>query len=151
MLATTIWPTRFACGPLAHLFEAKAFNLVSSGYMDKAMFEFLAALHPDAAANPGRQPTKRFLATNPSGETIGEESRDEEGVLYVDIDVSACVRPKQFHDISGGYNRFDIFHLTVDRTAHRPVSFVVNERGLPGTSNAGSSKENREIDDEGSV
>jgi len=111
----------------AHSFEAKAFNLVSSGYMDQAMFDFLAALDPDAARILKGSPRGVSLATNPSGETIGDELRDEEGILYVDLDVSACVRPKQFHDISGGYNRFDIFQLTVNRSANRPVTFVGDE------------------------
>ncbi|MEQ8786923.1 MAG: carbon-nitrogen hydrolase family protein [Pirellulaceae bacterium] len=111
----------------AHSFEAKAFNLVAAGFMDQAMFTFLAELHADAARILEGSPRGVSLATNPSGETIGDQLRDEEGILYVDCDVAACVRPKQFHDISGGYNRFDIFHLTVDRSANRPVTFVDGE------------------------
>jgi nitrilase len=42
----------------------------------------------------------------PTGELIGEVLQDEEGILYADIDVSQCVEPKQFHDLSGAYNRF---------------------------------------------
>jgi aliphatic nitrilase len=34
-----------------------------------------------------------------------------------------CVEPKQFHDVVGYYNRFDIFKLTVNRAANRPISF----------------------------
>ena len=45
------------------------------------------------------------------------------GLLYADVDLAACVEPKQLHDLVGGYNRFDIFHLTVDRTAQRPIHF----------------------------
>ena len=41
-----------------------------------------------------------------------------------DIDLAACVEPKQFHDVVGYYNRFDVFKLTVDRSANRPVSFT---------------------------
>jgi hypothetical protein len=33
------------------------------------------------------------------------------------------VEPKQFHDVVGYYNRFDIFKLTVDRSANRPITF----------------------------
>ncbi|MBL6622373.1 MAG: carbon-nitrogen hydrolase family protein, partial [Alphaproteobacteria bacterium] len=32
-----------------------------------------------------------------------------------------CIQPKQMHDITGHYNRFDIFQLRVDRTARMPV------------------------------
>jgi nitrilase len=107
----------------AHSFEAKAFNIVSSGFMDSEMFEFLSNLHPDAGRILESSPRSVSMFTGPSGETIGESLRDEEGILYRDLDVAQCVEPKQFHDVSGGYNRFDIFKLSVDRSANRPVTF----------------------------
>jgi nitrilase len=58
----------------------------------------------------------------PTGELIGEVLQDEEGILYTDIDVSQCVEPKQFHDLSGAYNRFDIFDLRVNQTSLQPYS-----------------------------
>jgi nitrilase len=58
----------------------------------------------------------------PTGELIGEVLQDEEGILYADIGVSQCVEPKQFHDLSGAYNRFDIFDLRVNRTRLQPYS-----------------------------
>jgi hypothetical protein len=33
------------------------------------------------------------------------------------------VEPKQFHDVVGYYNRFDVFKLEVDRTRRRPVAW----------------------------
>ena len=111
----------------AHSFEAKAFTVVSSGYMDRAMFQFLSDLHPDAARILEGSPRSVSLVTGPSGETVSGELCQDEGILYAEIDVSRCVEPKQFHDISGGYNRFDIFRFTVDRTAHRPVTFVPDD------------------------
>ena len=112
----------------AHSFEAKAFNVVSSGFMDKAMFQFLCELDADAGRILEGSPRSVSMVTDPSGSGIGEVMRDEEGILYADIDVAACVEPKQFHDISGGYNRFDIFDLTVDRSANRPVTFVARDQ-----------------------
>ena len=35
---------------------------------------------------------------------------------------------KQFHDVVGYYNRFDIFKLTVDRSPNNPVSFEGSEK-----------------------
>jgi aliphatic nitrilase len=52
---------------------------------------------------------------------------DTEGILYADIDLSACVEPKQIHDVVGYYNRFDIFRLTVDRSANRPITFEMED------------------------
>ena len=47
--------------------------------------------------------------------------------FYVDIETRACVEPKQFHDVVGYDNRFDVFNLTVHRTRQRPASFRTTE------------------------
>ena len=49
---------------------------------------------------------------------------ENEGILYADIDVAACVEPKQFHDVVGYYNRYDIFNLSVDRSPRDPAAFT---------------------------
>jgi aliphatic nitrilase len=108
----------------AHSFEAKAFTIVSSGFMDKAMFSFLVALDSNAGNILEASPRSISLITGPNGMAVGVERRDEEGILYAELDLAECVEPKQFHDVSGGYNRFDIFKLTVDRTPHRPIEFA---------------------------
>ena len=59
----------------------------------------------------------------PDGRAIGESRCEDEGILYAEIDLSQCVAQKQFHDVVGHYNRFDIFNLQVDRSANRPLSF----------------------------
>jgi aliphatic nitrilase len=50
--------------------------------------------------------------------------KEEEGLLYAEIDLALCVEPKQIHDVVGGYNRFDIFELKVNRAANRPIRFA---------------------------
>jgi aliphatic nitrilase len=109
----------------AHSFEAKAFNIVASGFMDKPMFDFLAGLDASAARILEASPRSVSLITGPGGTPVSEERCDEEGILYAELDLSECVEPKQFHDVSGGYNRFDIFQLTVNRTRNRPIQFAV--------------------------
>lgn len=125
----------------AHSFEAKAFNVVSSGFMDKAMFDFLASLHPEAGRILEASPRSVSFVTGPTGEPISDTLSDEEGVLYVEIDVAKCVAPKQIHDVSGGYNRFDVFQLTVDRRANRPVTFR-----KPDVQEDGSTEQYGDID-----
>jgi aliphatic nitrilase len=92
--------------------------------MDRAMFDFLAKLDADAGKILESSPRSVSLITGPSGVSVGEERCDEEGVVYAELDLSECVEPKQFHDVSGGYNRFDIFQLTVNRTPNRPIQFA---------------------------
>jgi aliphatic nitrilase len=108
----------------AHAFEAKAFNIVASGFMDRAMRQELATIGPDAAAILDGSPRGVSMVLAPTGEPVGEILRDGEGLLYADIDTAACVEPKQFHDVVGYYNRFDVFALTVNRARHRPIAFA---------------------------
>ena len=135
-----VWPTRDPRGggnyDLAaairiraggHAFEAKAFNIVASGFMDAAMREELATLGPEAARVLDESPRAVSMVIGPTGEPVSERLSDREGLLYAAIDTRACVEPKQFHDVVGYYNRFDVFDLTVDRTRRRPVSFRGSE------------------------
>jgi nitrilase len=69
------------------------------------------------------------VVIGPTGEPVSETLADREGLLYAQVDVAACVEPKQFHDVVGGYNRFDVFRLTVDRSRNRPAVFADGESG----------------------
>ncbi|WP_339731481.1 carbon-nitrogen hydrolase family protein [uncultured Gimesia sp.] len=107
----------------AHSFEGKLFNLVAAGYLDQAARDLLAKRDPEAGRILDASPRGISVAIGPHGAPISEIMQEEEGILYADIDLSSCVEPKQLHDLAGGYNRFDIFQLTVDRTAQRPIRF----------------------------
>ena len=106
-----------------HSFEAKVFNVVVSAFMDTAMRDALAQKEPDALRVLDGSPRGISMVVSPTGSVIGETLQDKEGILYADIDLAECVEPKQIHDVVGYYNRFDIFKLTVDRSANRPVVF----------------------------
>jgi hypothetical protein len=45
------------------------------------------------------------------------------GIVYADIDLDDCIVPKQFHDVVGYYNRFDVFNLQVNRATLEPAVF----------------------------
>jgi aliphatic nitrilase len=106
----------------AHSFEAKAFNVVAAGFLDKATLDAID-LGKDEREILERTPRGISVIIAPTGMPVGEELRDEEGILYGDLDLTACIEPKQFHDVAGYYNRFDIFDVSVDRRANRPISF----------------------------
>jgi aliphatic nitrilase len=108
----------------AHCFEAKVFGLVTAGVLDKAARDMLVARDPSAAAVLDATPRAASFFLDPTGEQIGESLCEDEGVLYADIDLNLCVEPKQFHDVVGYYNRFDIFDLGVNRRRLNPVSFT---------------------------
>ncbi len=108
----------------AHAFEGKCFNLVAAGFLDAHTREQLLGCGPAAGRILDQTPRGVSMAVNPSGSLIGEPLCDSEGLLYADIRLDDCIEPKQFHDLAGGYNRFDVFHLEVNRSALRPVHFA---------------------------
>lgn len=132
-----IWPTRrprgggnfnnLAANRLragAHSFEAKAFGLVTAGFLDRATRDFLVARDATIAPVLDETPRAASYFIDPTGELISRELQDEEGIVYADIDINRCVEPKQFHDVVGYYNRFDIFDLSVRRTRLKAANFV---------------------------
>jgi aliphatic nitrilase len=78
------------------------------------------------------QSASMFL--DPTGAQVGEQVQGEEGIAYADLDLIACVIPKQFHDVVGGYQRFDIFDLKVSRERMGPENAF---RGLDQNVHAG--------------
>lgn len=107
----------------AHSFEAKAFNVVACGFMDSRMQSQLAELDTHAARILSGSPRGISCVMAPNGKLVSKEAQNEETILYADLDLAACVAPKQFHDLAGGYNRFDIFDLRVNRERQQPVKF----------------------------
>ena len=61
---------------------------------------------------------------DPTGNAIGDTLHQEEGLACATFDLNECVEPKQFHDIVGYYNRFDIFELNIDRRRLAPARFI---------------------------
>ena len=56
-----------------------------------------------------RKPRKNYTPVDPTGTPLGDAICRDEGILYAKIDLARSVEPKQFHDVVGSYNRFDIF------------------------------------------
>jgi aliphatic nitrilase len=139
-----MWPTRRPGGggnfnnvaanrirASAHSFEAKAFGIVTAGYMDAAMRAFLVDRDGAIADVVDRTPRAASFFVDPTGEVFGDLLQDDEGIAYADIDLNRCVEPKQFHDVVGYYNRFDIFDLSVNRTRLTPATFSDAARPAP--------------------
>ena len=99
----------------AHCFEAKCFGVMCAGYMDKAMRDMLVSHDPSAAETLDSLTQGESCFIDPTGQLVGERVQGEEGIAYATLDLNECVEPKQFHDVVGGYQRFDVFDLKVDR------------------------------------
>lgn len=107
----------------AHSFEGKLFTIVACSTVSE---EIIAAMSAERSAN--RELLERRNSAfsgiiGPDGNPVGDPLIDDEGIVYAEIDLAACIQPKQMHDIIGAYNRFDIFDLRIDRRPRGPVSF----------------------------
>ena len=107
----------------AHSFEAKAFGIVTAGFMDKPMRDRLVSRDPGIAHVLDGTPRAASFFVDPTGEQTGDMLQDEEGIVYAELDIGRCVEPKQFHDVVGYYNRFDVFDFKVNRVRHQPAAF----------------------------
>ena len=110
----------------AHSFEGKLFNLVCAGFLDQNSIKILSNQDSEIAEYLEKIPNGISMITGPNGETVSDVLQDDEGLLYGEIDISECVIPKQYHDVVGGYQRFDIFNLTVNKTPQNPIKFNDN-------------------------
>ena len=113
----------------AHSFEAKAFGIVCAGYMDSRMRDFLVARDPNVAAIIDQTPRAASMFVDPTGAQIGESLQNEEGILYANLDLNQCIEPKQYHDVVGYYNRFDVFDLRITRERQKPATWIERSSG----------------------
>lgn len=99
----------------AHSFEGKVFTVVSCSTISPEIQDAISASHPEARETLARRNSAFSGILGPDGRVIGEPLIDDEGIVYADIDLSRCIQPRQMHDITGHYNRFDVFDLRVNR------------------------------------
>ncbi|KAM0696446.1 hypothetical protein Q7P36_003693 [Cladosporium allicinum] len=117
----------------AHCFEAKCFGVMCAGYMDKTMRDTIISHTPSAVETLDSLTQGESCFIDPTGAQVGESVQGEEGIAYATLDLNECVEPKQFHDVVGYYQRFDVFDLKVDRRARGVEGmFVDEERGTDG-------------------
>jgi len=107
----------------AHSFEGKLFTLVSCSTVSEDIIQALEADFPRARELLTRRNSAFSGVLGPDGRVIGQPLIDEEGIVYADIDLSRCIQPRQMHDITGHYNRFDIFDLRVNRRPLQAARF----------------------------
>jgi aliphatic nitrilase len=127
----------------AHSFEGKLHTVVACSLVDDAIIDAMEKARPGSADLLARKRSSFSGIIDPHGNLIGEPLIDEEGIVYGDIDLSAQIELKQMHDITGGYNRFDIFELTVNR---KPQPAALFTDLLP--AGAGQQGDDREPEDE---
>lgn len=108
----------------AHCFEGKVFTVIACSTISEEIIEAMAASHPQARELLVRPNSAFSGIIGPDGRVVGEPLIDQEGIVYGEIDLGRCIQPRQMHDITGHYNRFDIFDLQVNRRPMNPATFI---------------------------
>lgn len=111
----------------AHAFEGKVFNVVVSCALDERTIEEVSQDNGEVRKILMSAPPATSMILGPQGELLAEPQVGGEGMVVAEIDVSLSIEQKQFHDIVGYYNRFDIFRLTVDQRPNRPITLIRDE------------------------
>jgi len=107
----------------AHSFEGKLFNIVSSSIVDAETKSILNKSINNAETIIQNSPKGLSMIVGPDGLPIKELSSENDQILSAEIDLTKTIVAKQFHDLSGYYNRFDIFDLKVNRFRTKPINF----------------------------
>lgn len=112
----------------SHAFEGKVFVIVSSSVVTEEIVEATCAT--DAQRRQMRErPASISVIYGPDGQPVCEPLIDAEGIVYADIELEREIELKQFHDIVGHYNRFDVFSLRLNR---RPIRPLASDEDLAG-------------------
>jgi nitrilase len=108
----------------AHAFEGKLYNVVACAFCDERTME-LSSLSDKAREVLEKTPKPASMVLGPAGNVIaGPVAGDREEILLADIDLEACIVEKQLHDITGGYNRFDVFNLRIRRNPLKSIELI---------------------------
>jgi len=127
---------------MAHSFEGKVYTVVSCSTVSADIAEAMESAFPGARALLARKNSAFSGVIGPDGRLVGEPLVDDEGIVYAQVDLARCIQPRQMHDITGNYNRFDVFDLRVNRRELTAASFadegpgalpdLLTETTLPG-------------------
>ncbi|MDV7200146.1 carbon-nitrogen hydrolase family protein [Roseovarius sp. 10] len=112
----------------AHSFEGKVFNVVASACVDKTLETFVEGMGKDAMDILQDTPRAVSMILGPTGDVISDTLCEEEGLLHSEIDLKDCIEPKQFHDVSGYYNRYDVFDFYLNTRRQEPVTINGSQR-----------------------
>lgn len=113
-------PTAIQIRAGAHSFEGKLFTIVSCSAMSEEIVDMIALDAPMREMLSGK-PAAFSGIYGPDGRLMTEPLIDDEGIVYAELDLNNCIEPKQYHDIIGHYNRFDIFKLSLNRAPQSAV------------------------------
>jgi len=127
---------------------SKAYVIAACGTVDSTMIEMLADTEEVRQFLEDPTISGGSVIVAPEMEVLAGPMGAEEGILYADMNLEASIRMKLRHDFAGHYNRPDVFHLHVNRTA--PTLYAASDEAAPaGTRDARDAQEDRTRPGEG--
>ncbi|MDP2603057.1 MAG: nitrilase-related carbon-nitrogen hydrolase [Deltaproteobacteria bacterium] len=99
-----------------YAFEGRCFVISSTGVFSDEMRELLCTTPEQKSKHADTGAFSSIIG--PAGDYLAGPDRSGEKILYADIDPAVIIDEKISHDLTGHYNRFDLFTLLVD---DRPV------------------------------
>jgi aliphatic nitrilase len=112
-------------------FEGKVFTVVSAGFLDDESIEIASGGTGEAKEILRKAPPTCSMIVGPNGELRSRVLSDQEGLVYAEIDLDESIELKRHHDLTGYYNRFDVFQFNVNRTRHSPLSLRSDHEHRP--------------------
>lgn len=101
-----------------HAYEGKLFSIGVAEHGTRAVAERLGIPFPEKSLNCISG------IIGPDGNWVSPPLKGVAGIVYADCDLSQTLVHRLFHEITGHYNRFDIFKLQVDRRPRVPVEYI---------------------------
>lgn len=113
---------------MSHSFEGKVFTVISTSTVSEEIITAMEEIRPDARTLLERKSGAYSGIIGPDGREVTEGLIDAEGIVYGEIDLARCIQPKQMHDITGHYNRFDVFALHLNNAPQAPLTLSAAPR-----------------------
>jgi aliphatic nitrilase len=102
-----------------HAFEGRVFVISACGILDDACLDAIGLTAEQKAALPCRGGHSGILG--PDGNYLAGPVDDSAQIVFADADFERIVEGKLLQDITGHYNRFDIFTLEVKPAKREPL------------------------------
>jgi hypothetical protein len=137
------WPTFFGPGvkgrgvPMhelidftmrSHSYAGRVYTVNCAGAVDDTLVDALGCT-PEARKylEGQRKSGGGSSIVHPSGRRLAGPLIGEEGILYAEADLTQVATLRLQRDLTGNYNRFDIFRLTLNRRTPRPLAVLDDE------------------------
>lgn len=106
-------------------YEGKVFTVVSSQALDEQGYEVLSMGKKEIRDLLDTLTYAGSMIVSPSGALCSDVVKDnKEGIVYAKCDIASEICCKEMHDVSGNYQRTDVFTFEINKSALEPVHFT---------------------------